>query len=411
MTTPDDAHGMDQQNSPDTAHDPPHDDPSVPRPLDRQPPAPRVPEPGQHEEARPGGPRSSEPRHEPLLFDTPSHGESADEEGLRAMMRAAVRDIQASPDALEHLRRAIPVRRQRRRQAMVGAAAALVLAGMAIPALVRAAGSPGGTAAAPASVASSKAVPPGEDGHTRASGGPSGQTSPWPGGEATKHVPTAAAGGSTSSTPATPSGKATPAPDCSSKQLGKGASSAASPDPSGRVYGWFRVANVSDAPCTVPSGGVVNAVAQGSADPSRIQVVEHTAGDPAPDLPTSSSSGPLVLSPGQDYEVAFAWVPADSSTGGCAPTTTPPASPTPTATATTPDGSDAGTTGSGSASTADAPQSGSDSPSTPPSGSVVLNHTPAPGAPEVDGPVIQHACAGTVYTTSALPDPSGTSGS
>ncbi|MEE4544661.1 hypothetical protein V2S66_22120 [Streptomyces sp. V4-01] len=338
----------------------------------------------------------------------PLYGESADEEALRTLMRGAVQDLQGSPDALDHLRRAIPVRRQRRRQAMVGAAATLVLAAMAIPALVHAASDGGGSAAAPAGVASSPTPRPGEDGHTRPPGGPSGQITAGPGGAPREQHPTVGPGGPASATP-TPSGTGSPAPDCSSDQLGQGASNADAPDAAGRVYGWFRVANVSDAPCTVPSGGLVQAVAQGSADASRIQVVGHTAGDPAADLP-AGADGPVVLAPGQEYEVAFAWVPAGDGPGGCPVPTTPPASPTPTATDTSGvGGADAGTGSSGSeaASGADAPQSGSD-PTTPPPGSVALNHTPAAGAPVVDGPVIQDACAGTVYTTSAIPQSDGT---
>jgi hypothetical protein len=169
----------------------------------------------------------------------------------------------------------------------------------------------------------------------------------------------------------------------------------------------------------VPSGGLVQALAQGDADPSRIQVVTHTAGDAAAALPTTA--GPVVLKPGEDYKVDFAWVPSGDGPGGCTVPTTPPTTPTPSDTPTAGGGTDAGTgttagggTGTGadtgSANSADAagaadtpPDSGSD-PTTPASGSIALNHTPAAGAPVVAGPVIQNVCAGTVYTAAPIAD-------
>ncbi|SEO88449.1 hypothetical protein [Actinacidiphila rubida] len=372
MTTPhagDDAHDMDQQNSPDFPHP-----------------------------------------------DGPLAGEAADEAVLRALMHDAVRGLPATPDALDYLRRAVPVRRQRRRQALVGAAAALILVGAAVPALVRAAGTTDGSSATAASVTDSRTSSPGADGHTLPGGGsddPSGHAPPGIGGDpSTQHT---TAGDTPSTPPSTVVGTGGPAPDCSSTQLGQGASSAGSPDADGRVYGWFRVSNVSDTPCTVPSGGVVQAVAQGSADPSRIQVLDHTAGDAASGLPAPGAAGPLVLRPGQDYEVAFAWVPDSGGTGGCATPTTPPTTPTPTPT-------DTGTTGtaadpaSGSAAgsgpaAGNGSSGGSTTPDSPAPASVALNHTPAAGAPVVNGPVIADACAGTVYTTAPLPAPTSTSAS
>ncbi|MYS18851.1 hypothetical protein GA0115240_10147 [Streptomyces sp. DvalAA-14] len=347
--------------------------------------------------------------------------ETVDEAALRAMMQEAVSGLHGSPDALDHLRRAIPIRRQRRRQALVGAAAVLLLAGMAVPALLRATGTGHGADTTAASTAKSHTGAPGEDGHTSAwgaSSGPAGHPSAGPGqGPKQQQHPTGGADGP-SSRPTRPSDTVVPVPECSGSQLGQGASNADAPDSGGRVYGWFRVANVSDTACTVPSDGVVNAVAQGAADSSRIQIVDHTAGDAATGLPSAPSSGPVVLKPGEDYEVAFAWVPASDGTGGCpvAPTT-PPTTPTPSPTPTDTVGTDPGSAdpgssgGSGSSGTSDnsvSTQLGEDAPVSPASGSVTLNHTPAPGAPVVDGPVIQDACAGTVYTTAAIPEPADT---
>ncbi|WNI16372.1 hypothetical protein [Actinacidiphila sp. ITFR-21] len=386
--TPDDAHGMDPQtprNTRDADGRPGHD-------------------PGGH----PADPLAD-------LF-----GETAGEEALRTLMHGAVAGLHGSPDALDRLRRAIPIRRQHHRQALVGAAAAVLLAGMAVPALLRATGTGQSADATAASVASAHTGAPGEDGHTDAwgdSGALTGKASPDPDGTPTPEQPTTGGTSGPTSRPAVPSDPAPPVPECSSTQLGQGASQAGAPDSGGRVYGWFRVANVSDTPCTVPSGGVVQAVAQGSADPSRIQIVDHTVGDAAGGLPVAPGGGPVVLSPGENYEVAFAWVPSSDGPGGCpVVSTTPPATPTPTDTPTAPPGTDAGaadgsTTGSpgGSAGSGNAtsPQLVEDTPVSETPGSVALNHTPAAGAPVVAGPVIQDACAGTVYTTTAIPEPAG----
>jgi len=338
--------------------------------------------------------------------DGPLAGETAEEAALRALMHDAVRGLHGSPDALDHLRHAVPVRRQRRRQALVGAAAALLLMGAAVPALIRAAGTTNGSSTTAASVTDSRTSSPDADGHTRPGGGvgdPSGHAPHGPGGDQSAVSPTA--GGLPTAVSPTVGGTGGPVPDCSSAQLGQGASSAGAPDASGRVYGWFRVANVSDSPCTVPSGGAVQAVAQGSADQSRIQVLSHTAGDAASGLPSPDAAGPVLLKPGEDYEVAFAWVPDSSGPGGCPVPSSPPASPsvTPSATATGGSGADAGSDQGGtSAGSTGSSAGGGDTPAAPTPASIALNHTPAAGAPVVDGPVIKDACAGTVYTTAPL---------
>ncbi|MBY8877504.1 hypothetical protein [Actinacidiphila acidipaludis] len=343
--------------------------------------------------------------------EEPLGGESAEEAALRVLMRDAVQGLHGSPAALDHLRQAIPVRRQRRRQALVGAAAALLLMGAAVPALIRAAGTTNGSSTTAASVSASHTGSPETDGHTSPGGAddPSGHAPPGPGGDPSAQHPTA--GGTPTAEPTTAGGTGGPVPDCSSAQLGQGASGADAPDAGGRVYGWFRVANVSDTACTVPSGGVVQALAQGSADPSRIQVVSHTAGDAASGLPAPDTAGPLLLKPGEDYEVAFAWVPDGSGPGGCPVPSTPPPSPTatPTATGTAGSGTDAGSTDANGAPAGTGGSSAAgDTPAAPASGSVSLNHTPAAGAPVVTGPVIKDACAGTVYTTAPLPATNGT---
>ncbi|WP_435178484.1 hypothetical protein [Actinacidiphila sp. bgisy145] len=327
-------------------------------------------------------------------------GLTADEAALRVLMHRAVDGLHASPDALEHLRRAVPMRRQRRRQAILGAAAAALLVCVAVPAVLRVAHRTGHTAAAPVGVGSSYSLAPGTDGHHKG-----GQADPS---DKATHSPdgTRTPSGRSTGHHTTPPVTGAAVPDCSSTQLGQGVSEAGSPDADGRVYGWFRVSNVSASSCTVPSPGVIRAVAHGSADQAAIQVVGHTVGDPASGLPATMSESPIVLLPGQGYEVAFAWVPT-TGTGGCTAATTSPTTSTATPTATGTQSSDQGT-GSGSSGGSVQSADGA-SPTTAPA-SVTLDHTPAAGAPVVTGPVIQGACAGTVYTTAAIAESASTGG-
>ena len=89
-------------------------------------------------------------------------------------------------------------------------------------------------------------------------------------------------------------------------------------DTNGKVYGSFRVVNISDSDCTVDGSGSVLAEARGSADGDSVYVVDHTAGDAATGLPDPTTEKPeLILKPGQAYEVRFAWVPAEGGPGGC----------------------------------------------------------------------------------------------
>ncbi|CAM5418148.1 hypothetical protein STANM309S_03678 [Streptomyces tanashiensis] len=79
----------------------------------------------------------------------PGPGEGDDELALRRLFQDAVGGMEPSLGSLEHLRRAVPARRARKRQAIVGAAAAAVLIGTAVPAFVHVAASGGLSAANP----------------------------------------------------------------------------------------------------------------------------------------------------------------------------------------------------------------------------------------------------------------------
>lgn len=355
-------------------------------------------------------------------------GESPDEAALRELMQRAVRDLRPAPGALDHLRRAVPARRQHRRQALAGSVAALLLAGAAVPALVHAAATGGSTTAAPADRTDTHTSRPGEDGRHGALH--STADPEWDGRGRDRNgpgQPTLTNGAQDPSAHAASPSTTVPAdaPACSGDQLGNGTSKAGSPDARGQVYGWFRVANVSDSACAMPPGtGTVQVhLLSSTADPSQISVVNHTEGDPADRLPAVEDTAPVVLAPGQAYEVAYAWVPADTGPGGC---TTQPSSPPPSATATpTPTGT-AASSGASAASAVSGPDrsrgsatamTAADSvpadtspggpsttgPSAPaqPAGFTLLQSSTADG-PVVVGPTVKDACSGTVYTTAPM---------
>ncbi|MEV5606747.1 hypothetical protein [Streptomyces sp. NPDC052225] len=335
-------------------------------------------------------------------------GLGVDELALRRMMRQAVQEIEPRDEVLEHLRRAVPARRARKRQALVGAVAAGVFVAMAVPAVVHVANS--GSSGANPSMAGNSSDSHGTAGVDKASGGgQDGSGSPsaskGKGKDGKKGDKGKASGGATAgSDPA--STAAASSPVCAADELGQPVPTVSSPDSSGTVYGTFRVTNVSDANCTVDSPGSVSTIAQGAADPARVTVVDHTSGDQASGLPDPSTEpSQVILEPGMAYEVRFAFVPSGQcpatggssgggSTGGSSggeatPTPTPTPTPTGETAPSTSDSTDSGlSTQLGTEDTAD--------------GSVVVSHTAEPGAPVVSAK-IPDACAGTVYHTGVLP--------
>ncbi|MFE2375566.1 hypothetical protein [Streptomyces sp. NPDC059398] len=345
--------------------------------------------------------------HEADGFD--EHGaEGLDEQELelRRMMHGAVRELTPSDDALDRLRRAVPARRARKRQIVVGTAAAALLVGTAIPAFIHVAGSGDGVRNNPAlagnghrTPGSTDAVAPG--GGKKDSGKPS-DDGEGDGRHGKKDAPKGAgsgshggaAGGSTG-----PSGRALDSlPACTAHQLGVTGANAGTPQADGTVYGTFRVSNVSHSQCAVSDAGTVNFQALGAADAARITVVDHTAGDAADGLPDPSQDATgLVLGPSQAYEVRFAWVPAATcpTGGGATPDPTP--------------SSGSGGTG-GSAGTGDGGQPGNGGTDATPQlgsgdgtsdGSVAVVHEAEPGVPAAEA-TIPNACAGTIYRTGLL---------
>ncbi|MFF3767258.1 hypothetical protein ACFYYR_24635 [Streptomyces sp. NPDC001922] len=345
------------------------------------------------------GPAGSEgPSNADSEVPRDADGPGLDEQALRALLHTAVDDIEPAPHALDHLRYAVPARRARKRQALVGAAAAVLLVGSAVPALVHVARDAGVTEAHPANAGHSERTHGGSGG--AAAEAEDGGKAKEPSDKETESGKRDrdSEKGDASEQPAggTVGGGADPSetmaatsPTCTRDQLSGGVATPATLDGSSTVYGSFQVTNTSDAACTVDGGGQVFATAQGGADGTRISVVDHTAGDPATGLPDPATQPQtVILQPGVAYQVKFAWVPAEGGAGGC-PNPGPTPDPGSSGTAGEPDGATVAETTEGDQ-------------GTPPAGSVALSHTPQAGAPSAADATITNACAGTIYRTGAL---------
>ncbi|MGC9378255.1 hypothetical protein [Streptomyces sp. MH13] len=333
-------------------------------------------------------------------------GLGSDELALRRMLHQAVQNVKPSDGTLDHLRRAVPARRARKRQAVVGMAAAALFIGTAVPALVHVSNATGPGAdpsvaghASQAQGGTSQGKDPagGQSGIAGSAGTAEGKEKSGPEDKPTDR----ASGAATGSAPGTgPSASAAAdIPTCTAKQLGAAVASSAAPDSTGVVYGSFRVTNVSADGCTVAGPGSVVATAQGAADAADIGTARHVAGDAAAGLPDPSlENAALTLPSGSAYEVQFAWVPSETcpttggTTGGGTGGPTPDPSPTqPTAaTGGTPTGADdTGTT------TQLVTEDG------PAEGSVSVTYTPEGGSGSATA-TVSNACAGTVYWTGVL---------
>ncbi|WP_406247230.1 hypothetical protein OG944_17790 [Streptomyces anulatus] len=334
-----------------------------------------------------------------------SASDELDEVALRRMLHGAVRELAPSEGTLDHLHRAVPARRARRRQAVVGAAAAALLIGTAVPAFVHVATSDGPSAARPAIAGHGEQAQGGNGDETgpeapgrrtaepteRESEGSAGEADPDP--SPTEGEGSDPDGTATGVATDSPSADFASLPVCDPSQLGVASAGTDAPGADGTVYGSFKIANVSGTDCTVSSNGTVGFTAIGAADPLKIGVVQHAAGDAAPGLPDPSQEpGTVLLKPAMAYEVRFAWVPTDTC-----PTVGPSPSPTPSA-----DGA-GGSVGEGGT---DQP-SGVDTQSlredggTTAEGSVAVTHTPETGAPTAETK-IPNACSGTIYRTGVL---------
>ncbi len=342
----------------------------------------------------------------------PSGGDSLDEAALRRMMHGAVQNLEPSDGTLDHLFRAVPARRARRRQALVGVAAAALLIGTAVPAFVHVANSENSSTASPAIAGHGEQAqggngedPDAESGNGGGTGG-DGQQSGAQGLPDSTATPSDGSGqgadekvaGGPSDDPAATAQAAMPA--CAPDQLGVASASTGTAGADGTVYGSFRIANVSGKNCSVSSSGTVGFAATGAADPAKIMVVRHTQGDPASGLPDpAQEEATVLLKPDMAYEVMFAWVPQETC-----PTTGSSPSPSPTDGAAGSTGVAAGsTTGSGTTDgeAGTETQFGSEEGDGTAPGTVSVQHTPEPGAPVAET-TIANACAGTIYRTGVL---------
>ncbi|REH21856.1 MULTISPECIES: hypothetical protein [Streptomyces] len=335
-------------------------------------------------------------------------GPATDEAALRAMMQRAVREMEPSDGTLEHLRRAVPARRARKRQALVGAAAAALFLGTAVPALVHVSNATGAGADPSVAGNASQAQGGASQGKDPA-GGQSGvagtgdtpedrdkaDPKETPGGK----EPGAATGAPPSGVPSASSPADVPA--CAPGSLGPAVASSAEPDSTGVVYGSFRVTNVSSDGCTVTGPGTVVTASLGAAEATRIGTARHAAGDAAAGLPDPSlETASLALAPGAAYEVQFAWVPSETcpttggTTGGGSGGPSP--DPSPTADTTAAGGTSAGG-GEAGPTTQLITEDG------PAEGSVSVTYTPEGGSGSATA-TVSNACAGTVYWTGLLAD-------
>ncbi|WP_274031779.1 hypothetical protein [Streptomyces sp. MMBL 11-1] len=328
-----------------------------------------------------------------------------DEVALRRMLHGAVRELAPSEGTLDHLHRAVPARRARRRQAVVGVAAAALLIGTAVPAFVHVATSDGPSNARPAIAGHGEQAQGGNGDETgpeapgrrtvepteRESEGSAGEAAPAP--SPTRGEGSDPDGAVTGEETGSPSADLASLPVCDPSQLGVASAGTDAPGADGTVYGSFRIANVSGTDCTVSSNGTVGFTAIGAADPLKIGVVQHAAGDAAPGLPDPSQEpGTVLLKPTMAYEVRFAWVPTDTC-----PTVGPSPSPTPSADGA---GGSVGEGGTDQPSGVDTQALNEDGGGTA-EGSVAVTHTPETGAPTAETK-IPNACSGTIYRTGVL---------
>ncbi|MFF4799779.1 hypothetical protein ACFY1U_15375 [Streptomyces sp. NPDC001351] len=337
---------------------------------------------------------------------SPEDGLDSDELALRRMLHQAVQTVEPRDGTLDHLRRAVPARRARKRQAMVGMAAAALFLGTAVPALLHVSNSTGSdvnpSVAGQASQAQGGASQgKNADGSESTAGGNQGKSQGKGRGDSKGDGKSKGTGTGTGGAGTDPSAtSASSAPVCTSDQLGSSTESVAAPDAGGAVYGTFRVVNISSSACTVGGVGTVSALAQGAADATKISTARHVVGDAAAGLPAPSTEiTGLQLQPGAAYEVKFAWIPSATcpTTGGSTGGTTDGGS-TPSPTPTPDAGSSSGTTSTGTDSGVTTQMMTADGTA---DGSVIVSHTTAAGSPTVSA-TVSNACAGTVIYTGVL---------
>jgi hypothetical protein len=361
---------------------------------------------------------SGTPAAAPEPAEPAEAGLSPGESELRELLHRSVSDLRPTPGSLETLRRAVPLRRARRRRCggVVGALALGVLGGLVLHSLAGTGDSPQGSQSGPGyqNAATSSAA---GSGHATPSTRTVAPYLPPPAGAGGTWSATAGAGAPSGTATGSRSGSVAPgtsgaaAPgfgnsggtsvaECTRGQLGSGGATVGTADADGTTYGSFQVANVSQTTCEVSLPGTVTVVSASGTSASWISVVQHSATDPATLLPAPAATpSPVLLAPGQSYVVDFAWVPTTSAgapscgVGSASPSASPTVSP--------PGG---GATDAASGSASDGQGGATPPASPPPTGqpSITLAHTPGAGGPAVASAVLPGACAGTVYDTLPL---------
>ncbi|MET7891941.1 hypothetical protein [Streptomyces mirabilis] len=330
-----------------------------------------------------------------------SDGFGSDELALRRLLHQAVQEIEPTDGTLEHLRRAVPARRARKRQAIVGVAAAALFIGTAVPALVHVSNASGSNADPSMAGNSSQAQGgtsqgKGPDGGESSVGGSSGASKGTGKGSQTG-TPDKGKGTNTGSATGgpDPSTSAAISPACTPAQLGGATSTVGTPDATGAVYGSFTLSNVSATSCTVSGAGTLGTLAQGAADSAKISVVTHVAGDAATGLPDPTTEvASVVLKPSASYVVKFAWVPSETCP------TTGAGQPSPTPTTTTDGSTSTGSTGTDTGGTGTSTQMVTEDGGLA-DGSVSVSYTAETGAATATT-TVSNACAGTIYRTGML---------
>ncbi|CAM5460252.1 hypothetical protein SXANM310S_06928 [Streptomyces xanthochromogenes] len=336
----------------------------------------------------------------------PGSPQTADEQALRRLLHGAVDELKPSEGALEHLRAAVPVRRARKRQAVVGSVAAALLVATAVPAFLHVANTGSSTDDQPAVAGhgerthTAPGTASGTVDSTEGGSRPStvGSAPGTPGGSGPTPTLSRGAAGSTAGGVTAPGGGPVQAdsPTCDATELSVKSAKVGKPDASGKVYGAFRIVNASAKKCAIGGVGKFDVQAQGAADPAKITVVEHAAGDPAAGLPDPSQDAKtLVLAPAAAYEVRFAWVPSDTC-----PKATPSPDPTPSNVSS---GSNSGVVAPTAGGTGQTSRLAADggAPAGTADGTVAVTHVAEPGAPSAEAK-IPNACAGTIYKTGVL---------
>lgn len=332
---------------------------------------------------------------------SPHEGFDSDELALRRMLHQAVQEIEPRDGTLDHLRLAVPARRARKRQALVGMAAAALFIGTAVPALLHVSGATGSDAdpqnaglSSQAQGGASQGKNP--DGGESTSGGGSGKAEDKDKGDKDSKGSSTGGGSAGAGDPSAASTVGVPV--CTATDLGSATATSAAPDASGVVYGTFRYTNTATAACTIAGPGSITLAVAGAADYSKVGQARHTAGDAAASLPDPSTElASLVLQPGASYDVKFAWVPSETCPvegGDPSPDPDPTPDPTPSETGTTTEGTSTG--GDTGTTTQLVREDGGTA-----DGSVTITNS-AEGGVAAATTTVNNACAGTVYWTGVL---------